>query len=684
MTRPLGSPAGRPIETDVAEAVRRSQDYFLRTQHADGYWWGELESNPTMEAECLLLTHFMGVGDPERWRKLANHILSVQRDDGTWGQYYGAPGDLSTSVECYFALKLAGIPADDPRMLTARAFILSKGGLAQTRVFTRIWLALFGQWDWRDVPTLPPEMVLLPSWVPMNLYDFASWARATMLPLSIVFARRPVCDLPPEAAIAELRALDSPTPAARRPARARIGVADAFQLGDRLLRLYSRSPWQPLRERAIRRAVEWIIEHQEADGSWSGIQPPWVYSLIALKTLGYGLDHPVIRRGLDGFDGFAVEEDDRLRVQACISPGWDTALAMVALEDSGLGADHPALRRAARWVIDRQIERGGDWQVKSQGVQPGGWAFEFANDAYPDIDDTAEVLIALHGVSLEDDRPRERAIRLGRDWLVAMQSRDGGWAAFDKDNTRTAITRIPFADFGEMIDPPSVDVTAHVLEALVRVGDPPESPHARRALRFILDEQEEDGAWFGRWGVNYVYGIGAVLPALEAVGWDMGRPEVRRAVSWLTAHQNEDGGWGETPASYADPSQRGRGPSTASQTAWALLGLMAADEWEHEATAGGLRFLVDTQRPDGTWDEPWFTGAGFPGYGIGKRLPAAPRPGGELHQGVELPAGFMINYHLYRNYWPLMALGRYHRRSSRPLTSRAADAPMHGVEWRRP
>ena len=646
----------------VARAVRRAQGHFLRTQAPEGYWWGELESNPTMEAEFLLLTHFLGVGNLERWSKLANHILSVQRDDGGWGQYHGGPGDLSTSVECYFALKLAGLPPDDPRMARARGFIVERGGLARTRVFTRIWLALFGQWEWRDVPTLPPEMVLLPSWAPMNLYDFASWARATMVPLSILFTLRPACPVPPEASLDELRGIVDPATAPPRRLRSLLGPTGAFLLGDRALRWYASWPWKPLRGLAIRRAARWIIERQEADGSWGGIQPPSVYSLIALWTLGYGMDHPVMRRGIEGLEGFVVEGADTLRVQACISPVWDTALSMVALEDSGLAADHAALKRAGDWLVGKQILSGGDWQVKARGAAPGGWAFEFANNTYPDIDDTAEVLIALRRVRLDDAPRQTEAIRRGVAWLLAMQSRNGGWAAFDKDNTRTAITRIPFADFGEMIDPPSADVTAHVLEALALLGRPPGSEEAAGALRYLVREQEPDGPWFGRWGVNYVYGCGAVLPALEAAGWDMEGEDVRRAVEWLVGRQNQDGGWGESPASYADPAQRGRGPSTASQTAWALLALGAAREWEHPATLGGLRYLADTQSEDGTWDEPWFTGAGFPGYGVGQRLTHPPRPEEQGRQGPELGAGFMINYHLYRNCWPLMALGRYERR----------------------
>ncbi len=621
------------LREDLDEAVRRSQDYFLRTQHPDGYWIGELETNVCMAAEYLLLTHFLGARDEERWQKIVTYIRSQQRPDGTWAIYFGGPPDLNATVESYFALKLAGVSPEDPAMQKAGDWVLSVGGVPKVRVFTKIWLALFGQWDWRGVPVLPPEMMFLPHWFPLNIYDFASWARATIVPMLIILSERPVCPVPDSARIDEL------FPAGREgtdyapPWPAGLNWKRFFHEADGVLRRYDRVAVRSLRERAYRAAEEWIVSHQEADGSWAGIQPPWVYSLIALKLRGYSLDHPVMKRGLDSFGGaWAVEDERVFYPQACLSPVWDTALAMIALLDSGLAPDHPALRAAARWLLGEQVLTGGDWQVHAPAVEPGGWSFEFENDIYPDLDDTAEVLIALARTCLPNERRKLAAIERGKRWLMGMQSRNGGWAAFDKDNTRRLTNEIPFCDFGEVIDPPSEDVTAHVIEALSLLGER-DSETVRHGLRYLRRTQQADGSWFGRWGVNYVYGTGGVLPAFHAAGIDMSRGRFRRAADWLRDHQNVDGGWGETCASYGDPALAGIGESTASQTAWGLIGLLATNGPD-QATEHAVRYLVENQEEDGQWNEPQFTGTGFPG-------------------------DFYIKYHLYRNYWPLTALGRY-------------------------
>lgn len=616
-------------KTEVEQAVERAKRYLLRVQYPQGYWWGELESNVTITAEYLLLTHFLGAKDEIRWQKIVNYLKSKQLPDGSWSIWYGGPGDLSTTIEAYFAMKLAGV-TDERCMRKAREFILANGGIPKARVFTKIWLALFGQWRWDDLPMMPPEIMFLPGWFPFNIYEFASWARATIVPLTVVLAKRPLCEIPKWAKLDELPNENENPP--KKPGF----WGSFFHLIDKILRLYEKLPYKPWRRQAIKVAERWIVGHQEADGSWGGIQPPWVYSLIALKALGYPPDHPVMQKGLEGFEGFAIEDKDKFRLQACVSPVWDTCLAMIALLEGGLEPNHPALVRAGRWLLKEQITSGGDWQVKVRS-SPGGWAFEFENDLYPDVDDTAMVMLALLRGELEG---KEKALNLGLEWILSMQSRNGGWASFDRDNTKHFITKIPFADFGEVIDPPSVDVTAHVLELLGHLGYDKNFKPIRKALSYIRKEQEPDGSWFGRWGVNYIYGTGAVLSALRAIGEDMGRGYIRKAARWLIEHQNQDGGWGESCASYKDPSLKGQGPSTASQTAWALLGLLTAGEAENPAVEHGVQYLVKTQREDGSWDEPYFTGTGFPG-------------------------DFMINYHLYRNYFPLMALGRYLRLKSK-------------------
>jgi len=629
----------------------RAVGHLTALQHPAGWWQGELETNVTMDAEDLLLREFLGIRTPEDTEAAARWIRSVQRADGTWANFRGGDGDLSTTVEAYVALRLAGDQPDATHMALAADWITSRGGIAATRVFTRIWLALFGEWPWDKLPVMPPEMIYLPRWLPLNVYDWACWARQTIVPLTVVCSLRPVRSLP--FSLDELDTLPGQRVPARRPGRnapGGVGKPDlwavVFNGLDRALHRYQRhvghlGPATALRTAAFRRCADWIVARQERDGCWGGIQPPWVYSLIALHLLGYGLEHPVIRRGLDGLDRFTVWEDGpdgkMRRLEACQSPVWDTVLAMIALADAGLSASHPALQSAARWVLAEEIRGPGDWQAQRPGLAPSGWAFEFDNDGYPDVDDTAEVVLALGRVEQPDDAMANQAgaaVARALTWLTGMQSRDGGWGAFDADNTSRLVTKLPFCDFGEVVDPPSADVTAHTLEALAAAGLGASRP-ARRAVAWLLRAQEPDGSWFGRWGANYVYGTGAVVPALIAAGVLPDKPCIQRAVQWLVDHQNPDGGWGEDLRSYTDAAWVGRGESTASQTAWALLALLAAGGEDALASADrGVAWLAATQRADGTWDEPQFTGTGFPG-------------------------DFYINYHLYRLVFPVSALGRY-------------------------
>lgn len=621
----LDQPAA--LVLDVGEAVRRAQQRLLAQQAPAGWWKGELRTNVTMDAEDLLLRHFLGILTAGELEESARWIRSQQQPAGTWATFHDGPGDLSTTVEAYVALRLAGDPVESEHLRRARSAVLERGGIEATRVFTRIWLALCGQWSWDELPSMPPELVLLPSWFPLNVYDWACWARQTVVPLTVVATMRPVRALP--FAVDELRAGGS-------PGIKKGAIARAFHRMDTVLKAYEHSPLTPGRETAYRRATEWIIERQESDGGWGGIQPPWVYSILALFLRGYSLDHPVLAAALRGLDGFITREPTAegmvRRLEACQSPVWDTCLAVTALLDSGMAADEVAVGRAARWLLEEEIGVKGDWAVRRPALAPAGWAFEFANDRYPDIDDTAEVVLALCRIG-EDTLPGVgAAVERGTRWTVGMQSGDGGWAAFDADNTRRLIEKLPFCDFGAVIDPPSADVTAHVVEMLAHLGLA-DSPEAARGIAWLLDAQEPDGAWFGRWGTNYVYGTGAAVPALVAAGVGVDSVPVQRAVRWLERHQNADGGWGEDLRSYRDQQWRGRGVSTPSQTAWALLALLAADP-ESPAVARGVGWLVGAQRADGTWDEDLYTGTGFPG-------------------------DFFINYEMYRLVFPLSALGRY-------------------------
>ncbi|WP_406864074.1 squalene--hopene cyclase [Streptomyces sp. HUAS MG47] len=630
--RTTDTPPARGQDREAAaRAAQRATDHLLARQDAAGWWKGDLETNVTMDAEDLLLRQFLGIGDEKTTRAAAVYIRGEQREDGTWATFYGGPGELSTTIEAYVALRLAGDRPEDPHMARASAWIRAHGGIADARVFTRIWLALFGWWKWEDLPEVPPELNLLPSWFPLNIYAFGCWARQTIVPLSIVSALRPVRPAP--FALTELHT-DPARPNPPKPLAPPTGWDGIFQRIDKALHVYHRFAPRLLRGTAIDTAARWIVERQENDGCWGGIQPPAVYSLIALHLLGYDLRHPVMRAGLESLDRFTSWREDGSRmIEACQSPVWDTCLATIALADAGLAPDHPALVKAVDWMLDEEITKKGDWAVRRPRLAPGGWAFEFHNDTYPDIDDTAEVILALRRVRHPEPARVEAAVRRAARWTVGMQSRNGAWGAFDADNTSPFPNRLPFCDFGEVIDPPSADVTAHVVEFLGYEGKA-EHPSTRRGIDWLLAEQDVDGGWFGRWGVNYLYGTASVVPALTAAGLPGSHPALRRAVAWVESVQNEDGGWGEDLRSYRERGWIGRGVSTASQTAWALISLLAAGEEDTEAVRRGIAWLVATQHEDGTWDEPYYTGTGF-------------------------PWDFSINYHLYRQVFPLTALGRY-------------------------
>jgi squalene-hopene/tetraprenyl-beta-curcumene cyclase len=589
------------IVTRLDSAIEAATERLLELQHADGYWVCELESNVTMTAQHLFWHHVLNLRTPELDRKIANELLARQREDGTWSIWFEGPPDLSTSIEAYAALKLAGV---DPGP-SAREYIRSQGGIPKSRIFTKCFLALLGHWPWQRITPIPVELVLLPANGPVSIYDFSCWARGTFVPLAACRALRPV-----------------------RPA-----AIDLREIGSRPGKSKPAPPPSPLRKAALREAERWVRAHQEADGSWGGIQPPWVWSILMLAALGHGFEDQTLRRAVDGWEGFTIEEGDRLRPEACQSPVWDTGLAVLALRDSGLGPEHPALVRAAEWLDREEVTIAGDWAVRRPELAPGGWAFEFENDLYPDVDDTAVVALALRRCH----RAHE-AVDRGLAWMAGMQSSSGGWGAFDADNEAFWLYKLPFCDFGKVTDEPSADVTAHAIEALVQERG--YDDEVRRGLDWLLAEQEADGSWFGRWGVNHIYGTAAALPALEACGLEPEHPAMRRAIAWLDSVQNEDGGFGEDIRSYGDPAWRGRGASSPSQTAWALLAYVAANEAQGLPARRAAEWLCDAQQANGDWEEQQFTGTGF-------------------------PLDFMIRYHLYRLHFPLLALGRLRERLSR-------------------
>jgi len=584
--------------TSLDSAVERGAERLLSLQHPDGWWQGELESNATMIAEHLFLLHFLGLRDSETDRLLANELLARRREDGTWSIWFEGPADLSVTVEAYTALKLAGVDAGD----ATRDYIRRAGGVARTRIFTRAFLALIGQWPWRRLAHVPVELILLPANGPLSVYDFACWARQTMVSLSVVEALQPV-----------------------RPS-----AIDLSEIGGRKTEQGGTPRMSALRRRAVRVAERWVRERQEADGSWGGIQPPWVWSLIMLGALGHGFEDETFARGFAGWDRFLVRDGDRLRPEACQSPVWDTALAVLALRAAGLTADDPRLQAAGDWLLREEVTARGDWAIRRPELEPGGWAFEFDNDLYPDVDDTAVVVLALRELGLGD-----AAVRRGLDWMVGMQSRSGGWGAFDVDNEALWLYRLPICDFGKVTDEPTADVTAHALEALGHEQGYGSS--LASGLDWLLTEQEEDGSWFGRWGVNHLYGTGAALPALEACGLPPQHPAMRRAVAWLNSVQQPSGAFGEDILSYSDQAFRGRGAATPSQTAWALMAYVSAGDPQTLSARRAAEYLCQTQRSDGDWDEHHYTGTGF-------------------------PLDFMIRYHLYRLTFPLLALGRLRER----------------------
>jgi squalene-hopene/tetraprenyl-beta-curcumene cyclase len=628
------------ISTQTVEAaIAASQAYLLSLQDEKGFWWAELESNVSITAEAVLLHKIWGSDDTRPLHKAQTYLRAQQRDHGGWELYYGDGGELSVTVEAYMALKLMGVSADDPAMVRARDFILVRGGISNTRIFTKLHLALIGCYDWKGIPSLPAWVMLLPDFAPVNIYEMSSWARGSTVPLLIVMDRKPVFP------IANPISLDELYSEGRANAKFELPKnndwSDIFLALDQGFKLAEFFNLVPFREQGIRAAERWVLERQEVTGDWGGIIPAMLNSLLGLKALDYDRHDPVIERGLTAVDNFALETEDQYWMQPCISPVWDTGLVMRALAESGLERNHPALVKAGEWLLEKQIlETYGDWSVKNRRARPGGWAFEFENCFYPDVDDTAVIVMALNEVQLPNESTKKEAIKRAVEWIAAMQCKPGGWGAFDVDNDQDWLNAIPYGDLKAMIDPNTADVTARVLEMIGREGTSTGAQSVERAFNYLSREQEEDGSWFGRWGVNYLYGTSGALAALSLMAPHRFQGAIARGAQWLVRCQNADGGWGETCRSYEDSSLKGQGPSTASQTAWALIGLLAAGEaenrYEETAIQRGVNYLLQTQRPDGTWDEDYFTGTGFPGH-------------------------FYLKYHLYQQHFPLTALARYQR-----------------------
>jgi squalene-hopene/tetraprenyl-beta-curcumene cyclase len=632
-------------------AVERAQRLLRSRQADDGHWVGELQGDTILESEYVLLMGFLGRDADSRVAKAANYILKQQLPRGGWNNYPEGPVELSVSVKAYFALKLAGHDAEAPHMRHARELIRTLGGPAGCNSFTKFYLALLGQFPYANCPAVPPEMMLLPRWAYINIDAMSSWTRTIVVPLSIFYAYKPVRRLPPEKGIAELFLEPPDTPLWPHPPTTNwFSWTNLFLAADQAFKRLERAGldlcW--IRRAALKRAVSWLFDHFTGSDGVGAIFPPMIYTVVCLKCLGYADDSPEMIWALKQLEDLMIEDDDAIRLQPCFSPVWDTALTLNALADTGLDASDSSIARAGRWLLDRELRRPGDWSKDNPKLEPSGWCFEYHNPFYPDTDDTAMVLIGLAKTGQTASGAGREAARRGVRWLLGMQNRDGGWAAFDRNINRQLLTKVPFADHNAMLDPSCPDITARVLESLGHFGFRVGYPQVDRALTFLERTQEPAGGWIGRWGVNYIYGTWQVLSGLQSIGLDSRHPMVRRAVEWLKKVQQPGGGWGETCRSYDDPTLAGQGTPTASQTAWALLGLLAAGEANSDAVRSGIAYLAATQRPEGDWYEDQFTGTGFPKV-------------------------FYLKYHLYSLYFPLMALARFAREKGEKMKKRMSE-----------
>lgn len=620
-------------ELDVT--IDAVNDWLLAQQKSDGHWCAELEGDTILESEYILMMAFLGRHRSQECVRSAKYMLTLQNPEGGWAIYPDGPTELSATVKAYYALKLAGFSIDDPRMVKARELILSSGGAMRCNSFTRFYLALLGQIPYGDTPCVPPEIIFLSHRLPFSIWAMSAWTRDMVVALSIISALKPCRKLQGDEAIDELfvAGVRSTPDLGKRM----LSWKRFFYVMDKGLKVYEKVAPKFVRGRAVNACKRWMLEHMENSDGFGAIFPPMVYTVIALKALGYSDEHNLQQWALSKLEELLIEENGLIRIQPCFSPVWDTAIAAIGVTDGGLPGDHPAMKKATRWLLDKEIRVKGDWHLRGpKHVEPTGWHFQYANQFYADIDDTAMVLLALQrGPGSDSDEIRAATSR-GVAWLLEMQNRDGGWAAFDIDIDNEVLTQVPFADHNAMLDPSCVDITLRIVELLGVMGYDRHHPRIARALDYLWKTQEPEGCWFGRWGVNYIYGTWQALQGLHAIGYPMGDLRVQKAAQWLKSVQQPCGGWGETCASYDDASLKGTGKATASQTAWALLGLISAGEQGSEAVVRGVRWIMSEQNKDGIWDEPEFTGTGFPKV-------------------------FYLKYHYYRAYFPLMALGRYRK-----------------------
>jgi len=635
------SPAGTEdtagaVPNALAPAVRRAQDHLLSLQHADGYWLGELMVDTTLVSDMICFYHWDGKVNPEWQRKAVNHLLANQLPEGGWNIYHGGPAEINATVKAYLALKLAGVPVTDPRMLRAREVAIRMGGVPRMNTFSKLYLALLGLFPWDYVPTIPCEVILLGKWFHVNFWEMSSWTRAMLVPLAIINHFKPTRPLNPAVALEELypegmheRDLALP------PDPQGLTWRNFFLWVDRLHKFVENYRLLPFRKLSLRKAEQWMLERFEGSDGLAAIFPGVLYGIIALKALGYPEDHPEMVRNYGHLQKLQHETDNQVWFEPCLSPVWDTVITLICLRESGIPADHPAVVKAAEWVLDREIRFRGDWQHKNPSpVEPSGWAFEFNNKWNPDVDDTAMVLLALRLIPTSDPPRRDAAFRRGLEWMLTFQCKDGGWGAFDKDCTKNILEKVPFADHNAMLDPECADITARILELLGYENYRLDHPQVARALEYLRKEQEDDGSWYARWGVNYIYGTWQTLRGLRALKLDMHQPYILKARAWLESIQHPDGGWGERCNTYEDPVFKGRGPSTASQTAWAVMGLCTFDDPHRPSVRRGIEYLIRNQNPDGSWTEDATTGTGFPKV-------------------------YYLKYDMYRNTWPLLALATY-------------------------